>query len=197
MIAETGVSAPRAVDSTILADAVVTQDTVTELAAAIRRAGRIVPGAAALLAAEGSPAEVYGDSAYSTGDLRAVMKTGHTAVIKPWPLKPAVEGGFTLDDLSVDESAGIVICPAGEQASTSRRPETLRGIAIKHPSRCTTLDLFGQGELHAGVLRPKQTIPSSGFEPTLCHTGSRPTRCKRSRSSAYLCPATGWCSRKR
>src|SRR6202171_982852 len=36
----------RAVDSTILADAVATQDTITQLIAAIRRVGRIVPGAA-------------------------------------------------------------------------------------------------------------------------------------------------------
>jgi hypothetical protein len=41
----------RAVDSTILADAVATQDTITQLVAAIRRVGRIVPGAAARIAA--------------------------------------------------------------------------------------------------------------------------------------------------
>ncbi len=41
----------RAVDSAILADAVATQDTITQLIAAIRRAGRVVPGAAAQIAA--------------------------------------------------------------------------------------------------------------------------------------------------
>src|SRR5712691_5018872 len=41
----------RAVDSTILADAVATQDTITQLIAAIRRVGRVVPGAAELIAA--------------------------------------------------------------------------------------------------------------------------------------------------
>ena len=35
----------RAVDSTILADAVATQDTITQLVAAIRRCSRLVPGA--------------------------------------------------------------------------------------------------------------------------------------------------------
>ena len=35
-------------DSTILADAVATQDTVTQLIAAIRRVGRVVPGGAEL-----------------------------------------------------------------------------------------------------------------------------------------------------
>jgi Transposase DDE domain/Transposase domain (DUF772) len=41
----------RAVDSTILADAVATQDTITQLIAAIRRVGRVVPGAAERIAA--------------------------------------------------------------------------------------------------------------------------------------------------
>ena len=41
----------RAVDSTILADAVATQDTVTQLVAAIRRVAREVPGAAEQIAA--------------------------------------------------------------------------------------------------------------------------------------------------
>src|SRR6266540_1049713 len=41
----------RAVDSTILADAVATQDTITQLIAAIRRVARVVPGAAEQIAA--------------------------------------------------------------------------------------------------------------------------------------------------
>ncbi len=53
VITETGVLAGRrrrAVDSTILADAVATQDTITQLVAAIRRCARLVPGAAELIA---------------------------------------------------------------------------------------------------------------------------------------------------
>ena len=49
VIAETGVvrgRGKRAVDSTILADAVATQDTITQLVSAIRRVGPIVPAAA-------------------------------------------------------------------------------------------------------------------------------------------------------
>ena len=50
---------------------------------------------------------MYGDSAYGTGDLRAAMnQAGHTAVIKPRPLRPAVEGGYTLDDFTVDAAPG-------------------------------------------------------------------------------------------
>ena len=53
VIAETGVLAGktrRALDSTVLDDAVATQDTVTQLIAAIRRVGRDVPGAAEVIA---------------------------------------------------------------------------------------------------------------------------------------------------
>jgi transposase len=53
VVAETGVltgKTRRALDSTVLDDAVATQDTVTQLIAAIRRARREVPGAAAVIA---------------------------------------------------------------------------------------------------------------------------------------------------
>jgi hypothetical protein len=97
--------------------------------------------AAALLAAGDSPAGVYGDSAYGTGDLRAALEeTGHTAVIKPKPLKPAVEGGFTLDDFTVDESAGTVTCPAGViRRISARRNVTFGSVCRGCPlrARCT------------------------------------------------------------
>jgi IS5 family transposase len=54
VVAETGVlrgRRRRAVDSTILADAVATQDTVTQLVSAVRRVAREVPGAAEEIAA--------------------------------------------------------------------------------------------------------------------------------------------------
>jgi hypothetical protein len=53
VVEETGIVAGRrrrVVDSTILADAVATQDTVTQLVAAVRRVAREVPGAAAQIA---------------------------------------------------------------------------------------------------------------------------------------------------
>ncbi|HEX6854839.1 MAG TPA: transposase, partial [Streptosporangiaceae bacterium] len=97
--------------------------------------------AAALLAAGDEPAGVYGDSAYGTGDLRAALQdAGHTAVIKPRHLKPAVEGGFTLDDFTADEDAGTVTCPAGlTRRITARRNVTFgaacRGCPLR--ARCT------------------------------------------------------------
>jgi len=56
----------------------------------------------------------YGDTAYGTGELReAIGDAGHQAVIKPKPVQPAVPGGFTRDDFTVDDQHGTVTCPAG------------------------------------------------------------------------------------
>ncbi|GAA1779372.1 IS1182 family transposase [Luedemannella helvata] len=56
--------------------------------------------------------EVLADSAYGTGDaLAALADAGHTPIIKPGPVRPAVAGGFTIDDFTVDETAATVTCP--------------------------------------------------------------------------------------
>src|SRR6266545_2383781 len=69
--------------------------------------------------------EWYGDSAYGTGDLRdAIATAGHVAVIKPKPVQPAVAGGFTVDDFTVDEAAGTVTCP-----NATTRPISRTGVA--------------------------------------------------------------------
>jgi hypothetical protein len=98
--------------------------------------------AAELIGHEAAQAEIYGDCAYGTGDLRAALdQAGHTAVIKPKPLKPAVEGGFTLDDFTVDEAAGAVTCPAGiTRHITARRSVTFGAACRICPmrQRCTT-----------------------------------------------------------
>ena len=98
--------------------------------------------AAQMIAREAEAAEVYGDSAYGTGGLRAALaQAGHQAVIKPGPLKPAVEGGFTLDDFTVDESAGTVTCPAGVTRPISARRNVTFGAACRGcplRARCTT-----------------------------------------------------------
>ncbi len=95
-----------------------------------------------MMAGEAEAAEVYGDSAYGTGDLRAALSEGgHTAVIKPRPLKPAVEGGFTLDDFTADEQASTVTCPNGiTRRITARRNVTFGAACRDCPlrARCTT-----------------------------------------------------------
>jgi IS5 family transposase len=118
---------------------VITSEKLTK-AAGVDNSGAAV--AAGLIGREPGKAEVYGDSAYGTGDLRAALgQAGHTAVIKPKPLKPAVDGGFTLDDFTVDEDARTVTCPAGiTRAITARRTVTFgaacRTCPLRH--RCTT-----------------------------------------------------------
>jgi hypothetical protein len=94
-------------------------------------------------AAAGGPAcEWYGDSAYGTGDLRAaISQAGHTAVIKPSPLQPAVAGGFTTGDFAVDEHAGTVTCPAGVTRPITVRRAVIFGAACRGcplRARCTT-----------------------------------------------------------
>ena len=45
---------------------------------------------------EGQSIEVLGDSAYATGDmLHTLAGKKWVPLLKPWPIKPAVEGGFT------------------------------------------------------------------------------------------------------
>ena len=90
----------------------------------------------------GDPLAWYGDSAYGTGDLRgAISDAGHQAVIKPKPLRPPIEGGFTVDDFTVDEQAGRVTCPAGHTARLSRTRIATFGVRCRDcplRSRCTT-----------------------------------------------------------
>lgn len=86
--------------------------------------------------------EWYGDSAYGTGDLRgAIDDADHEAVIKPKPLQCAVEGGFTVDDFTVDEDEQTVTCPNGNSRPISAtRVATFGALCRDCPlrERCTT-----------------------------------------------------------
>ncbi|MFJ6212299.1 IS1182 family transposase [Streptomyces sp. NPDC092296] len=67
-----------------------------------------------LLADEDEPVDASGDTAYSTGDARqALEEAGQQLFFKPAPLRPAVPGGFTLDDFAIDTTAATVTRPAG------------------------------------------------------------------------------------
>jgi hypothetical protein len=102
-------------------------------------AGDTGPGPAAGDGEEGAGLRWYGDSAYGTGELRETIRdAGDQAVIKPKPLRPAVEGGFTLDDFTVDHDAGQATCPAG-----ITRPVSPAG-TVTFGAACRTCPLRGQ-----------------------------------------------------
>jgi hypothetical protein len=91
---------------------------------------------------DGQAFDVLGDSAYGTGDARAALAGhGHTAIIKPVPLRPAVDGGFTLDDFTTDETAGTVTCPNGVTRRVTAARNVVFGVACRDcplRQRCTT-----------------------------------------------------------
>jgi IS5 family transposase len=86
--------------------------------------------------------EVFGDSAYGTGAARAALaEAGHTAVIKPIPLRSAVPGGFTLDDFTINEQAGTVTCPAGRTVGITQSRRAVFGTRCQDcplRTQCTT-----------------------------------------------------------
>lgn len=111
----------------------------------------------------------YGDSAYGTGDLRgAIRDAGHDAVIKPKPLTTAVEGGFTVDDFTVDEVAATVRCPAGHTRPITTARNVIFGALCRGcplAARCTTsksgrtLTLHQRDDLLRAARRDWATTP--------------------------------------
>jgi hypothetical protein len=92
--------------------------------------------------ARGDGLEVYGDSAYGSGEARAAYRDGgHDTIIKPKPVQPAVPGGFTLDDFTISEGDGTVTCPAGHTRTMSPGRTVSFGAACAGcplRARCTT-----------------------------------------------------------
>ena len=82
------------------------------------------------------------DSAYATGDALAALETaGHLPVVKPWPLRPAITGGFTLDDFTHDPTTNTVTCPNEITRPVTRTGKVTfksacRGCPLRE--RCTT-----------------------------------------------------------
>jgi hypothetical protein len=119
--------------------------TATRLTAAAGAANSDATVGVALLAEDDSPTgpvQVLGDSAYGTGEaLDALDRAGHTPVIKPWPLRPAVPGGFTLTDFTIDAAAGTATCPHGLTRPISRTRSVTFGAGCRGcplRQRCTT-----------------------------------------------------------
>ena len=103
--------------------------------------------------------EVLGDTAYGTGDARAALtEAGHTPIIKPAPLTAPVAGGFTIDDFTVDETAGTATCPNGVTRRITRTRAVTFGVACRGcplRERCTTSKTGRTVALHPhdGLLR--------------------------------------------
>lgn len=85
--------------------------------------------------------EVLGDSAYATGDMLHVLdKKQWTPLLKPWPLRSAVEGGFTIDDFTIDHQAQTATCPAGVTRKVTSKGNVTFGIACREcplAAQCT------------------------------------------------------------
>ena len=96
-----------------------------------------------------------------------------TAVIKPWPTRPAVEGGFTIDDFAYDDQAGTVTCPNGlTRRSRPKRSGHLRRGLPRLPAA---------GPVHH--LRPR---PQDHRPPPREAAARPPARAPRSRLPADL-----------
>lgn len=113
-------------DAAVGADLVTTDPTLTATATATAE----------------EPVQVLGDSAYASGPMLATLDARKwMPVLKPWPLRPAVEGGFTLDDFTHDPAAGTLTCPAGTTRTISAKGTATFGAACAScplRERCTT-----------------------------------------------------------
>src|SRR5271170_2215712 len=152
-------------------------------------------GAGAGAGAEAGPGpdtglEVYGDSAYGSGEARAAYRDGgHGTFIKPGPLRPAVPGGFTVDDFAVDEEQGTVTCPNGVARQMSPARAVIFGAACAGcPLRqqCTTAtggrsmtihphdDLLRAARAKARTEEFRQAYPTrSNIERTIAWTATQ------------------------
>ena len=164
----------------------------TDAAVGVRMAGRdrFHPITEPALAEEDGGLEIYGDSAYGSGQARADYRdAGHETVIKPKPLTRAVPGGFTADDFTVDDPAGTVTCPAGHTRAMSRsRTVTFGRLCADCPLRvqCTTAKTGRSMTIHEhdGLLRAaraqartpefKAAYPTrAGIERTVAHVATQ------------------------
>jgi hypothetical protein len=153
-----------------------------------------------LLAGEEPGLQVLGDSAYGTGDLRAGLTEPdrhHTAIFKPMPLRPAVEGGFTIDAFTVDEANGQVTCPGGHtRRITPTRSVTFGAICRGCPLReqCTTSKDGRTLRLHPhdAVLREARRAWATDTDLRATYRQHRPMV---ERSIAWLVGVRGRCRR--
>ena len=111
-----------------------------------------------LLDGEDTAVRVLGDSAYGTGAARAALVgAGHTAVIKPLPLRTPVPGGYTSDDFTIDFDARTVTCPAKHSLPIPR------GGGVGFEKHCRSCQLAAR----CTTARDGRKLTLSAYEPLL------------------------------
>ena len=90
--------------------------------------------------------EVYGDSAYGSGEARRLPGRRARHHHQAQAAAPAVPGGFTLDDFTISEQDGTVTCPAAHKADERKRTVTFGALCAACPlrDRCTTAKMAGR-----------------------------------------------------
>jgi IS5 family transposase len=139
----------RALDSTLLDDAVATQDTVTQLVAAVRRVRRLVPAAAALALAghdydhdPGKPACAWDDPAARERLVSALVGDA-LAVL-------AALAGAELDDQQA-EAVGLLGVVAGQDVEPGGQPGTWRIASKVAPDRVVSVVDADARHMHKSV----------------------------------------------
>ena len=119
------------------------------------------------------PVEVLGDSAYATGDMLATLDAKQwTPLVKPWPIRPAVAGGFTIDDFTHDAATRTLTCPAGISRPISGKGSVTFGAACHGcglAQQCTTAKRGRKITLHPQdplQRQHRQRATDDGFQAT-------------------------------
>lgn len=114
---------------------------------------------------------VLGDSAYATGDMLHVLDGKQwMPLLKPWPTRPAVDGGFTIDDFVHDPVARTLTCPAGVSRPISSKGRVTFGAACRGcalAKQCTTAKRGRKITLHPHDLLQRahrQRATEEGFQ---------------------------------
>ena len=112
-------------------------------------------------------------------------------MIKPKPVQPAVPGGFTIDDFTIDEEQGTVTCPGGHtRPLTKSRTVTFGKLCADCPLRaqCTTAKTGRSMTIHQheGLLRAAR---EQGRTPEFKQ--AYPTRCNIERAIAHAATQNG------
>ena len=93
-------------------------------------------------------------------------------LVKPWPTRPAVEGGFGLDDFTFDAAANTLTCPADVTRTVSPQGRAKFGAACRQcplRQRCTTSQSGRSvllGEHHVLQRQHRQRAQGEDFRAT-------------------------------